>query len=249
MRLLILGGTSEASALARALAGRADIAPVLSLAGRTADPAQSAIPVRIGGFGGPNGLAEYLEAECIGAVVDATHPFAAQISGSAIAACEATGVPLTQFTRLPWVPAPADDWRFVADLDEAAEAIGTDPQRVFLTSGRLGLASFKAAPQHRYLLRSIDPPPRADCPPACETLLARGPFEVESERTLMRRHTIDVVVSKNSGGHAGAAKLEAARSLGLRVIMVERPPTMAIVDRFTDLDEVLGWIEAHRSAP
>ena len=248
MRLLILGGTSESSALARALAGRTDVAPILSLAGRTARPADVPVPVRIGGFGGVEGLAAFLETDGIAAVVDATHPFASRMSAHALAACAQRAVPLARLTRPPWVPEPGDDWRRVADLDAAAAALGAAPRRVFLTSGRLGLASFKRAPQHHYLLRSIDPPSREDQPPLCGIVLARPPFALAEEDALMREHRIDVLVSKNSGG-AGTAKFAAARNLAIPVIMVERPVEDRATDCFDDLAALLGWIEAQRGAP
>ncbi len=240
MRFLILGGTTEAAALARHLAGRRDIAPILSLAGRTERPVLPPIPYRIGGFGGAEGLVRYLRANGVDAVVDATHPFAARMSAHAAAACAEAGVPLATFTRAPWGPHPGDDWRRVPDLHAAAEALGLAPRRVFLTSGRLGLAAFKAAPQHNYLLRSIDPPPETDRPPSCEILLARGPFDMAAEEALMRRHSIEMLVTKESGGDR--AKLDAARTLGLPVVMVERP-TATGGTTFTTLDAVLTWID------
>ncbi|HEX4768698.1 MAG TPA: cobalt-precorrin-6A reductase [Lichenihabitans sp.] len=240
MRLLILGGTTEASALARHLAGRRDIAPVLSLAGRTERPTLPPIPCRVGGFGGIEGLAAYLRAEAIAAVIDATHPFAARMSAHAAAACTETGVPLAAFTREGWDARLGDDWTSVVDLDAAVEALGEAPRRVFLTSGRLGLAAFRAAPQHDYLLRSIDPPPEADRPSRCEVVLGRGPFDVAAESALMRRHGIEILVTKNSGGDR--AKLDAARSLGVPVVLVERPAAIGGTT-FTTLDAVLAWID------
>lgn len=248
MRLLILGGTTEASALARRLAGRSDLAPVLSLAGRTAAPVPPPVPYRIGGFGGVAGLEGYLRAERIGAVVDATHPFAARISAHAAQACTSLGVPLAVLTRRPWTPVEGDRWSEVADVPAAVAALGPVPRRVFLTVGRLSLPAFAAAPWHDYLVRTIDPPEPAENLPSQRLLLARGPFSMEDECALLTRERIDIVVSKNSGGAATSAKIEAARRLGLPVIMIARP-AMPAVPVVTDAEAALAWIEAHRPAP
>lgn len=249
MRLLILGGTTEASALAAAVARRPDIAPILSLAGRTENPRPAPIPSRIGGFGGIDGLATYLGEQRIDAIVDATHPFAGRISAHAIEAAARIGVPLAVFTRPPWSPGAGDDWNRVPDLDAAALALGPAPATVLLTSGRLGLAAFRAAPQHRYIVRSIDPPARQDCPPRCEIVLARPPFDVADETALLRRHGIEILVTKNSGGEAGAAKLRAARALRLPVVMVERPDPGAGATCFIEIGAVLDWIDGHGRTP
>lgn len=249
MKLLILGGTTEASALAHALAGRDDVAPVLSLAGRTRSPALPPIPHRIGGFGGTDGLSDYLRSERVAAVVDATHPFAARISDHAVAACAAAQVPLLAFTRAPWRPEPGDRWTTVPDLDAAAAALGPARLSVLLTVGRLGLASFKAAPQHRYVIRTIDPPAPADLPPDHMLLFDRGPFRLDDEIALMRRQGIAAVVTKNSGGTAAAAKLDAARALGLPVFAVERPHIAEGRHEAGTLAEVLDWIEDQRGTP
>ncbi len=246
MRLLILGGTTEATALCAAVALRPDIAPTLSLAGRTAHPTLPDIPYRIGGFGGVDGLLAYLERQAVEAVVDATHPFAARISAHAVAACARRHVPLVAFTRPAWHPAPGHRWLAVPDLDAAAEALGTASRRVLLTVGRLGLTAFRRAPHHHYLVRTIDPPDAADLPPDHRLVLARGPFGLADERALMRRERIEVLVTKNSGGHGAAAKLDAARDLGLSVIAVDRPVIAGSRRELFRLDEVLGWIEAHR---
>ncbi|GGH10532.1 precorrin-6A reductase [Alsobacter metallidurans] len=248
MRVLILGGTTEATALARALAGRKDLDAILSLAGRTSAPAESALPMRVGGFGGIEGLAAYLTSETIDVVLDATHPFAAQMSRHAAAACAQVGAPLLVYTRPAWEPLKDDRWTTVATMDDAVAALGPQPRTVFLTVGRLSLPAFKAAPQHTYVVRSIDEPDRSDLPPRHELVLARGPFDVAAETALIQRFSVDVVVTKNSGGKATAAKLEAARTLGLPVIMVDRPPPSGprVEHR---LAAVLDWIEAHRPPP
>ncbi|BBU61996.1 precorrin-6A reductase [Methylosinus sp. C49] len=223
IRALILGGTSEARALASRLAGDARLHAVVSLAGRTSAPLASPLPVRIGGFGGVEGLTRYLVEERIERVIDATHPFAARISANARAACAALDLPLLVYTRAPWSPVEGDRWIEVADNAGAIAALGEAPRRVFLTIGRLGLADFLCAPQHYYLIRTIDQPQENDLPPRHELLLERGPFTVESELSLMRASAVDVIVSKNSGGRETYAKIEAARMLGLPVAMVTPP--------------------------
>lgn len=248
MRVLVLGGTTEASRLAQALAGRRDIAATLSLAGRTADPAAQPIPTRIGGFGGVEGLADYLRDERIDVLIDATHPFAAQISRNAAEAAARTRAPLVAYTRAPWTPVAGDRWIEVDDLDAAARAIGETPQRVLLTVGRLGLGAFAAAPQHDYLVRTIDDPgPLAELP-RHRVILERGPFDEASEAELMRREAVAVVVTKNSGGAATYGKIAAARALGLPVVIV-RPPARPDVPIVHELDAVMAFIEAHRPSP
>lgn len=245
MRILILGGTSEASALARALAGRTDLRPELSLAGRTRSPAPPPIAYRIGGFGGADGLARHLAAGGFHAVVDATHPFAETMSRNAAEACAALALPLVAFTRPPWAAGPGDRWTTVASAEEAADALGRKPRSVFLTVGRLSLPAFAVAPQHRYLVRTIDRPDGIDALPDHKLILARGPFEAKAEAALMREEGIEVLVSKDSGGAATRPKLDAARELGIPVVIIRRPapPDVPVLH---ELESVLAWIEAHR---
>jgi precorrin-6A/cobalt-precorrin-6A reductase len=247
MRLLILGGTTEASVLARHIAGPTDFDPILSLAGRTQNPIAPPIPYRTGGFGGVAGLKAYLTEAKIAAVIDATHPFAAQMSAHAVEACRDLGLPIAIFTRAAWRAVPGDRWTQAADMTAAAAALGAAPRRVFLTVGGLQLAAFTAAPQHHYLIRTIDPPDVAALPDH-RLILARGPFTVEDEVALMQEAKIDVLVTKNSGGKATAAKLAAARTLGIEVIVVERPKSED-VPTFEKLDAIMAWIEDHRPAP
>jgi precorrin-6A/cobalt-precorrin-6A reductase len=226
MRVLILGGTTEASALARLIAGDAGFDATLSFAGRTAAPRAQPIATRAGGFGGAEGLASYLSAEKIEAVVDATHPYADRISANAVAACRQSGVPLVSIVRIAWQPQPGDRWNSVATTEAAPAALGQDPRRVFLSVGRQELATFAAAPQHRYLARMVDRP-EGILPPDIRVLQARGPFDKAAELRLLADEKIDTVVSKNSGGPATYAKIEAARELGLPVVMIARPPKKA----------------------
>jgi precorrin-6A/cobalt-precorrin-6A reductase len=235
MRILILGGTTEASAIARALVGDARFDPVLSLAGRTRAPVAPPIPWRVGGFGGAAGLADYVRRERIAAVVDATHPFATRITANAAT----LDIPRVVVLRPAWTPLPGEE---VADMAAAFRALGPAPQRVFLTVGKQELAPF--GPPHRYWVRSIDVP--AALPPGAEVITARGPFAEADERALLLEHRIDVVVTKNAGGSATAGKLAAARGLGVRVVMVARPPRPAglIVE---DAAGALAWL-AHQAA-
>jgi precorrin-6A/cobalt-precorrin-6A reductase len=223
---------------------------VLSLAGRTRNPVAPPIPFRVGGFGGVQGLVAYLVEHRVEAVVDATHPFAAQMSRHAIAACGAVGVPLAGFSRPAWVEQPGDRWVRVADMAGAVDALGVPPRRVFLTVGGLQVGVFARAPWHWYLVRTIDSP--GDPPPGGlqfhRLILARGPFGVEEEIALMRAERIDTLVTKNSGGAATAAKLAAARALGVEVVIVERPAAEAY-PMFHRVEDVLAWMEGHRPAP
>ena len=207
-------------ALAQELAGRADLAVTLSLAGRTAEPLPQAVPVRSGGFGGAEGLAAYLRAERIAALIDATHPYAAVISANAARAAEIARVPLLALRRPAWKRQAGDTWIEVATVGDAVEALGEAPRRVFLALGRKELAPFAAAPQHVYLVRSVDPvDPPLDVPQA-SYLTARGPFTEEADRALLETHRIEIIVAKNSGGDATYGKIAAARALGIPVIML-----------------------------
>lgn len=243
LRLLILGGTTEASQLARLLADEPGVAPVLSLAGRTKSPVLPPIAHRIGGFGGAEGLARFLTEHGIQALVDATHPFAARITPNAAEAARIASVPLLRLERPGWTPAPGDEWQIVPDMRAAARALGEKPRRVFLTIGRQDLIPFRdKAPQHDYLLRSVDAPEQGLLPARARILTARGPFEEAAERRLLAENGIEILVTKNSGG--SDAKLRAARALGLPVIMVERPP-ISPGDRAETPEAALGWIRAH----
>lgn len=240
-RILILAGTTEARQLAERLTGRSDLSLNLSLAGRTENPASLAAPTRTGGFGGVDGLVAYLRDEQIDLLIDATHPFAARMSKNAIEASTETGVPLLRLERPGWQPEPGDHWTSASSISDAVNALGSAPRRVFLAIGRQEANAFSAAPQHHYLVRSIDPvDPPLDVPNV-EYLLARGPFSVEAEETLLRQHRINVIVSKNSGGSATQGKLFAARKLGIEVVMVERAQNVAPHRAYT-VDDALPLI-------
>lgn len=243
-RVLLLGGTTEASRLAAALA-RAGIDAVFSYAGRTAEPVAQPLPMRVGGFGGAEGLAAWLRTEAISHVVDATHPFSAQMSRNAVAACAATTTPLLAFERRPWTAGPGDEWTHVADLDAAAAALPEAPGRVFLAIGRQHLAAFAARPQHHYLLRLVDPPEQALPLPDAEAVIARGPFTFDDDLALLRSRRINLIVTKNAGGEGARAKLDAARVLGLPVIVIERP-TVPPRRGAESIEEVLAWLHAER---
>jgi precorrin-6A/cobalt-precorrin-6A reductase len=220
----------------------------LSLAGVTANPGPAPIPLRIGGFGGAVGLAAYLANERIDAVVDATHPFASSMSANAVAACRTAGLPLVVLTRPPWTREPGDRWLEVANMKDAADALGAEPRTAFLTQGRLQLAVFLRAPQHRYIVRAIDRPGEIDALPDCKLILARGPFSLADEFELMQRERVDALVTKNSGGRATYAKIEAARALQIEVIIVRRPPAPE-AEALHDLNAIMAWIASHRRAP
>lgn len=242
-KLLILGGSSEGMAVARALAGDARYAPTLSLAGRTEHPAPSPIPVRRGGFGGAEGLARFLVGNGIDVLIDATHPFAAEMKQNAARAAKQARVPLLAIRRRAWEPQFGDQWISVANLEEAAAALGDKPRRVLLTTGRKELAPFARASQHFYILRSVEAPPRDALPPRVETITARGPFTLADELRLLRDKSIDILVTKNSGGAATTAKLEAARALSLPVVMVRRPKVAEAPASVATVADALAWLE------
>ncbi|TPM92141.1 cobalt-precorrin-6A reductase [Mesorhizobium sp. B2-1-3A] len=220
-RILILGGTTEARQLAGKLAVRASV--TLSLAGRTESPAAQGVPVRSGGFGGAEGLAAYLKETSTDLLIDATHPYAARISANAAQAARATGVQILALRRPGWEPIEGDRWTEVDSVTDAVRALGPAPRRAFLALGRQEVAAFETAPQHHYLIRSVDPVEPKLAVPDADYLLARGPFREADERALLERHSIDVVVSKNSGGAATYGKIAAAQALGVEVIMIRRP--------------------------
>ena len=222
--ILILGGTAEAKALAAKLKSEPDCSILLSLAGRTQNPAPQPVPVRSGGFGGAEGLADFLRDNGIDLLIDATHPFAARISRNAAEAAAITGVPLFAMHRPAWSRMEGDRWLEVVDIDAAVEALGDTPRRIFLTLGRQELLPFERAKGHHYVVRSVDPvEPRLQLPDVTY-LTARGPFLEADEIALLTSHGIDLIVSKNSGGPSSYGKITAARKLAIDVVLVERPP-------------------------
>jgi precorrin-6A/cobalt-precorrin-6A reductase len=241
-RVLILGGTSEARILAAALAELKGLSVTLSLAGRTAEPLPQPVPVRIGGFGGADGLVDHLRNEHIDVLIDATHPYAAAISTNAAGAAATTGVKLLSLRRPPWRKVEGDDWTEVYGVDEAVEALGRAPRRVFLALGRKEIEPFATAPQHVYLVRSVDPvdPPLAV--PHAIYLTARGPFSEAEDRALLERHRMEVVVAKNSGGAASYGKIAAARALHLPVILLKRP-ALPKVESVETVKDALAWLD------
>jgi len=244
-RILILGGTSEAMELAAHLSGNREFGVISSLAGRTAQPRLPAGEVRIGSFGGVQGLIDFLSANAIDLVVDASHPFAARISSNAAKACQLSNVTLLVLERPQWSPVAGDRWYEVQDMGSAASLSAELGRRLFLTVGRQDLAQFAAFPRVWFLIRSIempDPP----LPLQHEILLRRGPFDPREEMTLLQEHRIDVLVSKNSGGSATYSKIVAARELGIPVVLVKRPlqPVACCVSSTSD---VLAWISNFKS--
>ena len=239
--LLVLGGTTEASELASALHARG-VRGTYSYAGRVARPKRQPLATRVGGFGGVPGLVKWLSDNEISHVVDATHPFAAQMSQNAIAACDQLGLPLAALTRPPWHPTTGDNWITVPDMDAAVQALAGDARRVMLAIGRMHLQDFTGLPQHFYLLRLIDAPTEPLSFPRHEVVIGQGPFSRDDDRALMQAHEIDLLVSKNAGGAAARAKIDAARDLGIPVLMIERPVLPQRTQLFS-VDAVLDWVD------
>lgn len=233
--ILILGGTTDARQLAQQLAADFPHCQLtMSLAGRTRAPRSQPIATRIGGFGGANGLADWLVAHNITLLIIATHPFAAQMPVNAVMAAQHAGIPVLRLLRPSWQPQLNDDWEHCHSLDEAAALLGESPQRVFLPIGRQSVASFVAAPHHHYVVRSIEPLDKGLALPHLHTIQERGPFSLHAEKALMQHWEITRMVCKNSGGESMAEKLHAARLLNIPVIMVERPLLPVTVMTFND---------------
>ncbi len=244
-RLLILGGTAEGRALAEAAEARfgPSLSVISALAGRTRAPILPAGEVRIGGFGGADGLAAYVQEERIGLLIDATHPYATQISAQAYEAAGQAGTERLVLVRPPWQPVPGDRWIDVATIEEAVEAIPTEARRVFLTVGVRSLAPFADRPDLWFLVRLVDEPVEPIPLVRHRLICARGPFAEADERALLEAHRINCLVTRASGGDATTAKLAAARALGLPVVMVRRPPPPP-GPRASSVEEALSWIEA-----
>ena len=240
-RLLILGGTGDGVELASQAANIPGVEVISSLAGRTITPKSLVGALRIGGFGGEAGLIEYLRAEQIDLLIDATHPFAAQISGNAAGAARQVGIPWLMLIRPGWEKLPQDDWIEVGRIEAAVMAIPANAERIFLTIGRQQLALFAGLTDKWCLIRSIDPPDSSILLPPGEVLLDRGPFSLEQELQLLRDYRIDAIVSKNSGGDATYAKIIAARELGIPVIMVQRS-VVPKGDIATNVSGAIEWL-------
>ncbi|SDJ11565.1 precorrin-6A/cobalt-precorrin-6A reductase [Frankineae bacterium MT45] len=244
VRILLLGGTGEARALAAALAGDDDVTVISSLAGRVQRPALPVGELRVGGFGGVDGLVEYLRSERIDAVVDATHPFAGAISGNAVAATGGIALPLLVLRRPGWSAEPGDEWHRVPDITAAAavaQRLAPPGSCIFLTTGRRDLSPFAADSEHTYLIRSVDPPV-VDLPPRHVLLLDRGPYTLDGELALLREHDVRVLVSKDSGGEMTYPKLVATRQISIPVVLVDRPaPPPAGVPLTESVDAAARW--------
>lgn len=247
-RILILGGTAEARLLAERLAARAGLDVTLSLAGRTASPARPPVPVRVGGFGGVAGLADYLMQEKIDALVDATHPYARTISAHAVTATQQIKVPLLALRRPPWTAVAGDRWTEVADVRGALQAIGEKPSRVFVALGRQEVAPLVEAPQHSYVIRTLEPVDLPLALPRATYITGRGPFSEANDHALLAAHWIEFVVAKNSGGSATFGKIAAARSLGVEVVILRRPP-LPDAPAVATVDEALAWLNHTLTSP
>jgi len=242
-RILILGGTAEARHLAARLAEDSRFQVATSLAGATRHPVEIAGDTRRGGFGGVDGLVRYFRDRAVDLVVDATHPFAATMSRHAVEACASAGVARLVVERSAWVPVSEDRWVDVADTAAAAARLPEMGRRVLLTIGRQEIDAFRDCADVWFLIRSIDPPKTPPRLPAYRMISARGPFELEDERKLLVENRIDCVISKNSGGADTYAKIEAARGLGLPVLMIARPSPPP-GERVACIEDALAWIDS-----
>lgn len=239
-RVLILGGTGDAMELAAKTAEIPGVEVITSLAGRTRQPIMSSENTRIGGFGGVAGLVDYLQEQQIAWLIDATHPFAAQISFNAAAAATAMNIPYLMLIRPAWNPVADDDWIEVDSNEAAAKVLSSLAQRIFLTIGRQELAAF-AHLNSWFLMRMIDPPLPDSPIPIGKLLLDRGPFSLKNERSLLQQYEIGAIVSKNSGGNATYAKIIAARERQIPVVMVQRPP-VPVGEKVADVESAIAWL-------
>jgi precorrin-6A/cobalt-precorrin-6A reductase len=250
-RLLILGGTGEATELAEHLSPFSDLEVIISLAGRTHQPASLSDKVHIGGFGGAEGLASYLTEQRINCLIDATHPFAAQISWKAAIAAKEVGIPHLILNRPAWENTAKDAWIEVNSIEAAASALPTAAQRVFLSIGRTQLTAFIELKHIWFLMRSIEPPDIATPLPQGKVILGRGPFSLEQEKQLLQQYQIDAIVSKNSGSDATYSKIVAAHELGIPVVMVQRPAP-PLGEQVADVKSAIAWLMSiwrHSSEP
>jgi len=240
-RVLILGGTGDAAELTARVATIPGIEAIASLAGRTREPSVPDGNVRIGGFGGTAGLANYLRQMQIDLLIDATHPFASQISWNAAAAANQVNIPRLMLIRRPWEKVAGDRWVEVDNHQAAAQVLAKQAKRVFLTVGRQELAAFAHLQTIWFLMRMIDPPSDGTLVPPGMILCDRGPFALEDERKILIKYNIDTIVSKNSGGQATYAKIVAAREQGIEVVMVNRPPVPS-GEQVANVDDAIKWL-------
>lgn len=240
-KILILGGTTDARQLAGKLAALDGVNITLSLAGRTESPVAQGVPVISGGFGGAEGLARYLRDEQIELLIDATHPYAARISANAAEAAKAAEVPILALRRPAWMETPIDHWRQVDRMEDAVAALGDKPRRAFLALGRNEVRVFEGAPQHVYFIRSVDPIEPQLAVPHATYILGRGPFSEAGEFDFFHANRIDAMVCKNSGGSATFAKIAAARSLDIEVVMLRRP-ALPDVPAGENAEDVFGMV-------
>ena len=238
--ILVLGGTGEARRLADLMV-TAGLDVVTALAGKVTRPRLPRGEVRIGEFGGAEGLAHWLRENAVSAVIDATDPFADEISTDAVHAAAETGTPLLRLHRPPWTERPGDEWIRVPDTRTAAQVVAERFRRPMLTVGKQGASEFAGDTRGSYLIRCSEPPP-GPLPHRYLLVLDRGPFGEDSERTLMSRHRIDVLVTRNSGGDSSAAKLAAARDLRIPVVMVDRPEAPPAPETVHSVDEAARWL-------
>jgi precorrin-6A/cobalt-precorrin-6A reductase len=241
LRVLILGGTGDAGELVARVANITEVEAIASLAGRTSTPHTPLGNVRVGGFGGAAGLADYLRTENIDVLIDATHPFASQISFNAAEAALQAGIPRLMFNRPAWEKVEGDNWLEVENHQEAAKVLENQAKRVFLTIGRQEIGAFAYLQDIWFLMRMIDPPNPNSIIPQGLILCDRGPFSLENERKILHKYQIDTIVSKNSGGDATYPKIIAARELGTKVVMVKRPP-VPVGEQVADIDSAVKWL-------
>ncbi|MBD2215237.1 cobalt-precorrin-6A reductase [Nostoc linckia FACHB-104] len=240
-KVLILGGTGDAAEIAARVAIIPGVEAIASLAGRTRQPSIPSGNVRIGGFGGVAGLVSYLQEMSIDFVIDATHPFASQISWNAAAATAEVGIPRLLFNRPAWEKVNGDRWIEVDSITDAAAALSNQAQRVFLTVGRQELSAFAQLEEIWFLMRVIDPPSPDALTPSGLVLCDRGPFALDNEREILIHHQIDTIVSKNSGGDATYAKIIAARELDIQIVMVKRP-AIPPSEQVSNVEDVMAWL-------
>jgi precorrin-6A/cobalt-precorrin-6A reductase len=246
-KILILGGTGEAFALAKQLAGLPEVSIITSLAGRTRDPALPPGEVRVGGFGGVEGLVDYLKENAISLLINATHPFAATISENALAAHKQSGVPLLRLLRPAWGKAPDDTWIQAPSIKGAAAICRWLGRRVLLSVGSQEVAAFADLPRAHFFVRVVDPPETPLPLISAEVIVAKGPFALVDERRLLLEREIDLIITKNSGGDATFAKIAAARALSIPVVMIDRP-AIALHPGSDTVDSIAAafdWVSAH----